>query len=368
MINSERLVNNFMSYVKIDSPSCYEGEFALFLITKLKALGIDAIMDHAGDTLQSNAGNIIAKVKGTVPGPAILFSAHMDTVSPGKGIEPIISEDFIHSSGQTILGADDKAGIACILEALTSLIENSTPHRDLEIVFTIYEEGGLNGSKHFEPHHISAEFGYVLDSSTPPGHIITRGPAQNKLDFTIKGIAAHAGVAPEKGVSAINVASEAIQAMKLLRIDEETTANIGLISGGVATNIVMPEVSIVAEARSLSEEKLNLQTQHMISCFEEAAEKHGATVQSEIQKLYPSLYVPEDAPVIAHAKNAYSACDIEVTLASTGGGSDAHIFTANGIPTVNLGIGVKQAHTVNEHIAISDLIKMASVAYQLMIL
>jgi len=366
MINETRLVDAFMSYVRISSPSCYEGEFAAFLISKLEALGLTVEMDDAGRLLQSNSGNIIAKLKGTLKGKPILFSAHMDTVNPGHDIEPICSEGFIHSSGLTILGADDKAGIACIIEALTSIRETKSAHRDLEIVFTIFEEGGLNGAKNLSPQKLEADYGYVLDSSTPPGHIITKGPSQNKLEVTVQGLAAHAGVAPEKGISAIGVASEAISRMKLLRIDEDTTANIGIISGGVATNIVMPEVTIIAEARSLDPEKLLYQTRHMIACFEEAAKAHETTVKSEVQTLYPVLDIEDDAPVVKHALEAFNACNLTAMLAKTGGGSDAHIFSANGIPTVNLGIGVKKAHTVNEHIAISDMVTMSNVALALM--
>ena len=366
MINENRLVDAFMSYVKISSPSCYEGEFALFLMTTLKNLGLTVEMDEAGNMLQSNSGNIIAKLKGTLRGKPILFSAHMDTVNPGHDIEPVRSEGFIHSSGQTILGADDKAGIACIIEALACIKETKCAHRDLEIVFTIFEEGGLNGSKHLSPQKLKAHSGYVLDSSTPPGHIITKGPSQNKLEFSVKGLAAHAGVSPEKGISAIGVASEAIRNMKLLRIDEDTTANIGVISGGVATNIVMPEVNIIAEARSLDPEKLLYQTRHMIACFEDAAKVHETTVKSDVQTLYPILNIEDDAPVVKHALEAFKACNLTATLAKTGGGSDAHIFSANGIPTVNLGIGVKKAHTVNEHIAISDMVTMANVTLALM--
>jgi len=366
MINEKRLVDSFMSYVKISSPSCYEGEFALFLMHTLKHLGMTVEMDEAGNMLQSNAGNIIAKRKGNLNGKPILFSAHMDTVNPGKNIEPVKGEGFIRSSGQTILGADDKAGIACIIEALTTIVENNCDHRDLEIVFTIFEEGGLNGSKNLSPQKLDASYGYVLDSSTPPGHIITKGPSQNKLEICVTGLAAHAGVSPEKGISAIGVASEAINRMKLLRVDEETTANVGIISGGVATNIVMPEVNITAEARSLDSEKLRDQTRHMIACFEEVASAHQATVKIDVQTLYPTLNIEDDAPVVKHALEAFKTCNLTATLAKTGGGSDAHIFSANGIPTVNLGLGVKNAHTVNECIAISDMAIMAEVTFALM--
>ncbi len=198
----------------------------------MEKIGLEVYMDDAGEKVGSNSGNLIGKLRGNTDGETILFSAHMDTVSPGIGIKPIIKDGVIYSDGTTILGGDDKAGIAAILEAIEIIVENNIPHGDIEVVFSIFEEGGLFGAKNLDYTKLNAKVGFVLDSGGEPGQIIVQGPAQNKINAKFIGKEAHAGVAPENGISAIQIAAEAISNMKLLRIDEETTANIGYILVG----------------------------------------------------------------------------------------------------------------------------------------
>jgi tripeptide aminopeptidase len=279
----------------------------------------------------------------------------MDTVSPGKGIKPVIKDGVIYSDGTTVLGGDDKAGIAAILEAIETVIEKGIPHGDIEVVFSIYEEGGLYGAKNLDYTKLKAKKGFVLDSGGNPGEIIIQGPAQNKIYAKFIGKEAHAGVAPENGISAIQMAAEAISNMKLLRIDEETTANIGVISGGEATNIVTKEVKIQGEARSLSDEKLQKQTEHMVKCCEEAAQKFGGRVEVEVDHSYGAFKVEEDAEIVQKVKEACRNIGLEPYTTSSGGGSDTNILNANGIVAVNLGIGERKPHTVEEHIHIKDL-------------
>ncbi len=305
MINEERLLNRFLEYVQISSPTKEEREFADFLKSEMEKIGLEVIMDDAGEKCGSNSGNLIGRLKGNTDGETILFSSHMDTVSPpGVGIKPQIRDGIIYSDGTTVLGGDDKAGIAAIMEALETIQEKSISHGDIEVVFSIYEEGGLFGAKNLDYDNLEARLAFVFDSGGDPGQIIVAGPAQNKINVKFIGKESHAGVAPEEGISAIQMASEAISNMNLLRIDEETTANIGIISGGKATNIVTNEVNIEAEARSLDNEKLEKQTNHMVKCCEDAAEKFGGKVEIEINNAYGAFKVDENHEIVHNVKKS----------------------------------------------------------------
>ncbi|MEG1284432.1 MAG: M20/M25/M40 family metallo-hydrolase [Romboutsia sp.] len=361
MINKQRIINEFLELVQIDSPSSKEGKIAQVLVEKLEEMGLEVIIDHAGEKTGGETGNVIGTLKGTKPGKTLLFSSHMDTVSPGIGVKPILDEanGIIKSDGTTVLGSDDKAGIAAILEAIRTIKEENVDHSDIQVVFSIWEEGGLRGAVNLDYSKINADYAFVLDSGGAPGEIIVKAPAQDSLKVRIIGKPAHAGLQPETGISAIMVASRAIENMNLLRIDEETTANIGLVKGGVATNIVMPELEIVAEARSLNEEKLDKQMAHMIETFENAAKEFGAEIEIESNRAYTPLNLDESDEIVNIVKKACSNIDIEAHTASTGGGSDTNILTKNGIKAVNLGIGMKQVHTLDEYIAIEDLVNSA---------
>ncbi len=359
MINQERIVNNFCKYVQISSPTKSEGEFAKFISGELEALGFKVYIDKAGEIVGSNTGNVIAKLEGTAPGETILLSCHMDTVSPGVNIKPIIKDGVIYSDGTTVLGGDDKAGIAAIIEAISVIKENNMPHAGIEIAFSIFEEGGLHGAKNMDYSKFIAKRVFVLDSGGEPGQIIIQGPAQDKIDVKIIGRAAHAGVAPEEGISAIMVAAKAIEKMHLLRIDEETTANIGVIQGGSVTNIVMPELTIQAEARSCDNAKLDKQSQHMVSCFEEAAEFFGAKVEIDLKRMYGAFKINEAEPIVELVKKACENISIKSFTATSGGGSDTNVFNANGLTAINLGIGERKPHTLEEHLYIKDLVATA---------
>lgn len=365
MINEKRLLDRFLQYVQIDSPTKEEREFADFLKVELEKLGVEVTMDDAGEKVGSNSGNLIGRLKGNTDGKSILFSAHMDTVSPGRGIKPVIKDGVIYSDGTTILGGDDKAGIAAIMETLETIKEKDIPHGDIEISFSIFEEGGLHGSKNLDYSKINSKLGFVLDSGADPGSIIVQGPAQNKIDAKFIGKKAHAGVAPENGISAIQIASEAISNMKLLRIDEETTANIGSINGGDATNIVTEIVEFKAEARSLQDEKLEVQTDHMVKCCEDAAEKFGAKVEVTVTNAYGAFKVEKDEEIVKMAMKACENLGLESLITTSGGGSDTNIFNQNGIKAINLGIGERKPHTLEEHMYIKDLENTARLALEI---
>ncbi|SHK43988.1 M20/M25/M40 family metallo-hydrolase [Paramaledivibacter caminithermalis] len=365
MVNRERVVKEFMKYVQIDSLTRKEGNFAKFIKEELEKLGLEVIVDSAGEKIGSDANNIIATLKGEKNVEPIMLCCHMDTVTPGEGIKPVIKDDIIYSDGTTILGGDNKAGIAAIIEALKVIGEENLSHGDIEVVFTIAEEGGLNGSKNLDYSKIKSKLAFVLDSGGEPGQIIIQGPAQDKIDVKIKGKPAHAGVCPEEGISAIQVASSAINRMNLLRIDEDTTANIGIIKGGKATNIVCPEVEIKAEARSLSDEKLNKQTSHMVECFEAAAKEFNAEVEIKTSRAYGAFKIDENDEIVKIVKKACENIDLKPYTDSTGGGSDTNILNVNGIKAINLGIGEKKAHTLEEHLAIKDLVNTVKLVLEI---
>ncbi|NTW04594.1 MAG: M20/M25/M40 family metallo-hydrolase [Peptococcaceae bacterium] len=355
MINSERMTNEFIEMVKIDSVSGKERAMADFLKLKLRELGMEAYEDDAGKTLNSGTGNIIARLPGNAQGPTVLISAHMDTVEPGVGIKPIIKDGIVRSSGDTILGGDNKAGIAIILEAVRKIRENNIRHSELELVFTIYEESGLLGAKNLEYRTLKGDIGYVLDSAGEPGVIITSAPAQDVISANIIGKSAHSGFCPEEGVNAIEIAAKAIAALEIGRIDEETTTNIGVISGGKATNIVPDSVLVQGETRSRSRIKKDMQTRLIIEKFKEVALSHGAKVDITVDPLYFEYNLDLEQQVVRVAVAAAEKSGLIPKIKSTGGGSDANIFNEMGIPSVALGIGMTNVHTTEELISIKDM-------------
>jgi tripeptide aminopeptidase len=355
-INRDRLVQEFIELVQIDSHSWDERRMADALIKKLKSYGLEIYEDDTGMKVGGNTGNLICRLKGDDSKPTILFTCHMDTVQPGKGIKPQVLEDRIVSDGTTILGADDKAGVAGLLEMIRVLQEQKLPHGNIILLFTMGEEIGLTGSRHLDGDLIKdADYGFAFDSNGTIGKIVTQGPSQAKLEVTIHGKTAHAGVNPEAGISAIKLASTAISRMNLGRIDSETTANIGMINGGVATNIVPEKAEIVAEARSLNQSKLEAQLEHMKKTFEQAAEEAGGRAEVKITHMYPAFQFDDDHPVVQIAKQASKMIGFEPSIMSSGGGSDANVLNGLGVPTVNIAIGYENIHTVNEFIRLDDL-------------
>jgi tripeptide aminopeptidase len=365
MITQENILKRFFRYVSTSSESGDEKEFYELLISELNKMGAEVYVDNAGTDNQSNANNIYATFNGSLSKKPLVFSCHMDTVTPGKGIEPIIDGDMVKSKGDTILASDDKSGIAALLEAMSEIIENKLDYGKVQFIFTISEETGLKGSKALDYTKIVGNECFVLDSSGSVGKIVTNAPAQNKITAHITGKTAHAGLAPEKGVSAIMIGAEAISKMKLLRIDEETTANIGIFESVGATNIVSGKAKLVGEVRSLKKEKIDKQTSHMQNCLEEAAEKFGGKVDIKVDWMYESFNIDENEPIVAFVKEHCLSLGIEPFTTSTGGGSDANIYNANGIKSLNLGCGVNNAHSTEENIKIDDLVNLTKLVYSM---
>lgn len=354
-----RVVKNFMELVQIDSETKDERAIADHLIAAFQERGYDVVEDDSAVRSGHGAGNLIVTIPGTVDGDYIYFTCHMDTVTPGIGIQPVLKEDgYIYSDGTTILGADDKAGIAAIFEMLDTLKEQKVAHGPMQIVITAGEESGLQGAKAMDPKLLQAKYGYAVDSTEKVGGIVVAAPYQVKMNVTIEGKTAHAGVAPEKGLSAIQVAAKAIAEMKLGRIDEETTANIGSFHGGKATNIVCDEVIIVAEARSIREDKVNAQVTHMVETFERVAEKLGGRAIVDVQKMYPGFSFTEEDDVVQVAMRAIEKIGRKPEIMASGGGSDGNIFNGMGVPTVTLSVGYEEIHTVNERMPVEELEKL----------
>lgn len=366
MINRERLLAEFFELTRIDSPTMNERQIADLLKNRLDSMGIVVSEDEAGLTIGGNCGNIFAYLKGNLPkAPVVLLSAHMDTVDPCLNIEPVLQDGLITSAGSTILGADDKAGIAPIMEALRTIQEQSIPHGDIQVIFNVAEEGGLHGSKNLDKTLLKADLGFVLDCGGGPGEIILAAPGQDRINVTIKGRASHAGVVPEGGISAIVVAAKAIASIQTGRIDDETTSNIGTIQGGRATNIVAERVEITCETRSRDLGKLESQTVQMCEAFKHCAVEVGAVAEIEVIRLYDPFTLGEDSQVVVLAVQAAKCAGLKAMLGATGGGSDANFYNRYGVPCAVLGIGMQKSHTTEECIKEEDLYQTAKLVVEI---
>lgn len=359
-VNKERIVDEFLELVQIDSETKHEAKIAEVLKKKFTELGLDVKEDTSKEVTGHGANNLICTLKGTKDNvDPIYFTSHMDTVVPGNGIKPSIKDGYIVSDGSTILGADDKAGLAAIFEMIRTLKENSVEHGDVQFIITAGEESGLVGAKALDASLVNAKYGYAIDSNGEVGDIIVAAPTQAKIFTKMIGKTAHAGVAPEQGVSAITLAAKAISKMPLGRLDDETTANIGRFEGGKQTNIVCDYVEILAEARSLVPEKMDKQVEKMKQAFESTAKEYGGTAEVEVQIMYPGFKQEAGDQVVEVARNAAKTIDRVSKLLTSGGGSDANVIAGHGIPTVNLAVGYEDIHTTNERIAVEDLVKIS---------
>ncbi len=357
------VVSYFLRLVAIDSESRNERSMADVLKLDLEELGAVVEEDNCHKHSDGNAGNLYAYIPGKIDKKPILFCAHMDTVTPGNGIKARIENGRICTDGTTILGGDDKSGIAEIMIAVKRIVESGIDHAPIEVLFTVSEEIGLIGAKCFNKGKLQSAFGYALDAHQV-GELVIGAPSQNSFIITIYGKEAHAGVEPEKGLNAIRIASEAICAMPMGRIDFETTCNVGKIIGGSATNIVPNQVILKGEARSHNSNKLKQVCEDIRHAVERTIAKYDneigkADFSFKMETEYDAFAIAEDAPVVKLAQNALRQLDIPFTTGKGGGGSDANIFNAAGIPMIIVGTGMNRVHTVAEDIYIEQLHKGA---------
>jgi tripeptide aminopeptidase len=350
----------FLELAAIPSPSGEEARVAERVTAYLRDLGLEV----EGD----DAGNLLARLEpsGNGGGAPLFLCAHMDTVRVTAGIEPVVHDDgFVRNDAGTILGADNKASVAVMLEAARLLLAEQRPHAGIELLFTVKEETGLLGAFAFDHTRLRATRGFVYDSSGPIGNVVRSSPWGRTIDVVFKGRAAHAGLAPEEGRSAIVSAARGISDLRLGRIDDETTANVGRINGGTARNVIPERCELAVEARSRDQGKLADLVQEMVDCFSFAASVSECEVETTISETYPGYRFRADEPLFQLAFEAMERAGITPQAVDTGGGADANVFNTRGLTCVNLANGMTDVHTPDERIAVADLERMVGVTLEL---
>lgn len=360
------LLDLFLEICAMPSPSGQERAVADRVGAYLTELGLEWDEDDAAARLDGNAGNIYCRLPGTNGGGSPIFlCAHIDTVPPEAPIEPVVEDGVVRSAARTILGSDNKAAVVVMLEATRQILAENRPHAGVELVFTPQEEVGLQGAGAFDHTRLVARTGFVYDQGAPIGEIVLGSPHGRLLDFRFHGRAAHAGMTPEEGRSAIAAASRAIADFRLGRIDEETSANVGLISGGTARNVVPEWCSFQAEVRSHDERKVTELVREMLETAGFAASLAECEVESEVRPSFPGYRFRESDPPVQLAATALRRAGFEPSYALSGGGADANVFNARGLTCVNLANGMAEIHTPDEHIAVADLDAMVEVTLAL---
>ncbi len=356
------VVELFCDLAAISSPSRDERAVADVVLGRLRGLGLDPVEDDSGARTGSNVGNIHVALPPSdgADGTPIFLNAHLDTVPPDGPVEPEVRNGIVVNRRDTILGADNKAAVAVMLEAVARLV-SGTPHAGVELVLTPMEEVGLQGAKAFDLSRLRAPFGYCYDHAAPVGNVVLAAPTQKSLELRFLGRAAHSGMAPEDGRSAIVAAARAIADMQLGRIDDATTANVGLIRGGVAGNIVPPECRVWAEARSRDADRLREQVQSMLDAATYAANLADCELETRIVSEYDGYRFARTHEAVRLVSQALDGCGYPVTYIESGGGADANVFNAAGVPCVNVCNGMAEIHTASEHIAVADLEGMVGV-------
>ena len=357
MADRERLVKALVELIRIDSPTGEEDEIDRAVTARLQALGCRVEHDAFG--------NIIAKRDGV--GEPVLLSAHLDTVEPGRGIRPQLAGDTLRSDGSTILGGDCKAGLAIALEALAAVRDAGTPHRPVEVVFTRAEEGGLVGAHHLEFDRLTAREGVVFDGEGAPNRVTVAAPAQNIVKADIRGRAAHAGLEPERGISALVIAGHLLTRLPLGRLDAQSTANIGYLEGGLKRNIIPERAYLDGEIRSRNPESLDDYTAEFRRVFAEVAAMFPeADLSLDIVNSYQSYRVDAEHPTVAMLSRALAAMGLAPQLAGSGGGSDANVFFEHGIAALPVGIGVRSFHTTAETAIIPEVLQGAELCQRVL--
>jgi tripeptide aminopeptidase len=355
----------FLELAAMPSPSGRERAVAERVAEATRALGLDPRFDDSGERIDSDAGNLYARLEPTAPGLPIFFCAHVDTVVPTAPIDPVVEDGIVRNAAGTILGADNKAAVAVMLEGVRRVVEEERPHAGIELVFTTREETGCQGAGAFDASVLDARCGFVYDHQAPIGEVVVAAPFQRTIDVVFRGRAAHAGFNPEDGRSAIQAASRAIADLELGRLDDRTTANVGRIEGGTARNVVPDRCEVVAEARSLDEGRLLEVVQTMVDAFAFAASVTDCDVETNLTELYRGYRLAAENPALAIAYSALERTGHTPRGVPVGGGADANVFNARGIPCVVLSNGMADIHSPDEHIAVADLDAMVDVTLAL---
>jgi tripeptide aminopeptidase len=361
----DNTVDLFVELAALPTPPGEERAAADVVLRYLRDLGLDADEDDCGPRIGSTMGNIYARLEPTAPGTPLFFCAHLDTVPPSGPLEPVVEDGVVRNAGGTILGADNKSAVASMLEGVRRVLVENRPHAGIELLFTPMEEVGLIGAYAFDQSRLHADLGYVYDQAAPIGEIILGAPWSQSMQVRFHGRAAHSGMFPEEGRSAIQAAARAIADLRLGRVDEGTTANVGVIDGGTGGNIVPEWCTFLAEARCQDEAKLHDFVQEMLDAFSFAATSTDCEVETELRKSYLGYRFKQGDDVVQLAARALAACGHEVTYALSGGGADANVFNENGKRCVNLANGMTDIHTPTEHISVADLEAMVDVTLAL---
>ena len=374
-INTERLALTFTRLCETDSPSRSEGRMAALVTEMLCGAGADKpYEDNSASKTGSDCGNLFFRFPGKLEREPLFFNCHLDTVQPGTGVKVVRKNDIFTSLGNTILGSDDKSGIAALIEALQIIREQNLPHIPMEYVFTTCEEIGLLGAKALDPGNIAAQTGYSLDS-TGFGRVIVGAPAANRLKITVNGVAAHAGLHPEWGINAITLAAEALAKSPVGRIDDESTINFGTIQGGAASNIVPEHVTIVGEVRSHSTEKLQRLTSEVKQAFVQAVgqwqdttgEARGVPgLDFQVEEDFPVMRLHNDDAVIQTVDRAARAIGMDLRYEVAGGGSDANILNGRGLQTAIIATGMTHVHSTDEEVSLQDMADLTRLLLALM--
>ena len=357
----------FLELARLPTPPGSERAAADLVDAYLRDLGLSVDEDGAGASIGSDIGNHYCRVEANgAGGTPIFLCAHLDTVPPEGPIEPAVDEEgFVRNTAGTILGADNKSAVAVMLEATARIVREGRPHAGVELLFTPKEEVGLQGAKAFDHTRLAAQLGFVYDQAAPIGEIVLGAPTQRSLTVRFHGRAAHAGMYPEDGRSAVAAAARAISDMRLGRIDEETSANIGIVQGGTARNIVPEWCLVEAEVRSHDEAKVDELVQEMLEACSFASSVGEVEVEASIEEAYRGYRFRRSDPVVQLAATALERTGFQPRYALTGGGADANVFNERGLPCLNLANGMIDIHTPDERIALDDLERMVDVTLAL---
>lgn len=366
-INENRVIEVFTQLVALDSPSLNERPVCDYIKAYLQQRGIRAEEDNAGDAIGGTTGNLYAYIDGSIDAPPLLFAAHMDTVEPAHGKQAIIHEDgTITSDGTTVLGSDDLAGVAAILEALTTIKENGTPHRPLELLFTVSEESHCGGISYFDYGKLKATQAYVFDMDGAIGTAASSAPSILTYKIEFCGKAAHAGFDAHNGIHAIKAAAKAVTLIPCGNIEKGVTANVGIISGGKATNVVPDSCTVTGEIRSFDADKISDKLAEVLAICRKCAAEIGATVKEEHAVAVEAFNTPDDTAVVQRFKQCCAALGLSGETYPTFGGSDNNVLCNRGVEGIVAATGMNNCHSVTEYTSVGEITQAAALAYQLM--